>query len=165
MWVRVLLGIFCTELYLFLFKKVLYIVKLDGLNLNLNFSCLKGTRADIMATCEIKFDVSHDLYKGFLLTDFQVVQTSKNRNKVDVIEKEMSKWLNQMKIIISRGHQLTQESNQSGPLKELEHWRSMLALFSHVSSFIDSKEFNNFYRCLKLSRSKIISVIKANKLV
>ena len=88
------------------------------------------------------------------------VQTSKNRDKVSLVEKEMSRWLNLMKILISRGHQLTQDTNESGPLKELEHWRSMLAMFSHVSSFINSKEFKNFFRCLKLSRSKLISVIE-----
>lgn len=111
-----------------------------------------------MSTCEIKFEVNHDLYKGFLVTDFQVVQTSKNRTKVYLVEKEMSRWLTQIKVVISRGHQLTQDTNRSGPMKELEHWRSMLAIFSHVSSFIDSKEFKNYYRCLKLSRSKLIAV-------
>lgn len=112
-----------------------------------------------MSTCDIKFDVNHDLYKGFLLTNIQIIQTSKNRIKVSLVEREMARWLNLMKIVISRGHQLTQDTHQSGPLKELEHWRSMLAMFSHVSSFIDSKEFNNFFRCLKLSKSKMISVI------
>lgn len=140
--------------------RIRFLVSINKIQLKFPFS--PATRDDILSTFEIKFEVNHDLYKGFLLTNFQVVQSSKNRDKVRMVEREMSRWLNLMKIMISRGHQLTQDTNESGPLKELEHWRSMLAMFSHVSSFISSKEFNNFYRCLKLSRSKLISVILTN---
>ena len=115
-----------------------------------------------MTTCEMKFAVDHDLYKGFLLTDFQIVATSKKRDKVNQVEKEMAKWLHLMKIVIIRGQQLNKDNYDSGPLKELEHWRTMLVVFSHVTDFIESREFKSFFRCLKLSRSKLISVHKYN---
>ncbi|KAG5675719.1 hypothetical protein PVAND_005600 [Polypedilum vanderplanki] len=126
---------------------------LYGLSLFLQF--LKSTQENL-ATCRIEFPFDNDFYKGFLLNEIRIKEASKNREHVSKCEAEFTHWMNQIRVAISQGTQLIQENVDHGPLKELEHWRKMLAKFCHVSEFVKSKMFNNYYLCLKLSKSKIL---------
>ena len=115
----------------------------------------KGTKDDIL-TCTINFEVNHELYKGFLLAPHQIVATSKRRDKVAEVEAAFVTWLKQIKSAVCQGHQLRKEYPHSGPLNELEHWRKMLTKYNNVVEFTDSRPFQSYFKCLKLSRSKLI---------
>lgn len=106
---------------------------------------------------KIKFEVSHELYKGFLLVPHQIEATSKRRDKVAEVEQAFSRWMKLIKEVISEWHQIVKVLPTHGPATELEHWRKMLTKFSVVSEFVNSKAFKNFHQCLRLSRSKLIS--------
>lgn len=118
---------------------------------------LKSTTNDIV-TSSIKFEVDHQLFKGFLLVAHQIEATSKRRDKVAEVENYFYQWMKQIKTVVVRGHQIVHETPESGPLAELEHWRSMLTMFNNVVEFTDTQSFQNHMKCLKLSRSKLIKV-------
>ena len=88
----------------------------------------------------------------------QIEATSKKREKVYEVEQAFEHWMKQIKTIVAQGHQLPKEYPDSGPLKELEYWRNLLAKFNHVCEFIETREFQNYHQCLKLSRCKLIQV-------
>lgn len=117
---------------------------------------LKSTHHDLK-TCTVKFDVDHNMFKGFLLVPHQIEETSRNRERVRIVENTFVSWLKQIKIVISHGNQLVNFGPESGPLAELEHWRHMLTKFKNVLEFTNSRAFQNYLRCLKLSRSKLIN--------
>lgn len=116
---------------------------------------LKSTHHDLK-TCTVKFDVDHNLFKGFLLAPHQIEETSKNRERVARVETAFG-WLKQIKVVISHGNQLASFGPEAGPLAELEHWRHMLTKFKNVLEFTNSQAFQNYLRCLKLSRSKLLA--------
>ena len=64
--------------------------------------------------------------------------------------------MKQIKVVVAQGQQIVQELTDSGPLRELEHWRTMLTKFINVIEFTDSRPFKSYLKCLKLSRSKLI---------
>lgn len=118
-----------------------------------------GTKNDLIS-CTIKFDVNNELFKGFLLAPHQIVATSKRRDKVAEVEEAFKHWLRQITVVISQCKQIVLDTPEAGPLKELEHWRMMLTKVSNVFEFTDSRPFQSYMRCLKLSRSKLIRVRK-----
>lgn len=104
----------------------------------------------------VNFDVNHELFKGFLLAPHQVEATCKRRDKVAQVEIAFIAWMKQIKIVNSHGNQLASFTSKCGPQAELQHWRHMLTKFNNVMEFTDSKAFQNYLRCLKLSRSKLV---------
>ncbi|CRK87169.1 CLUMA_CG000977, isoform A [Clunio marinus] len=114
-----------------------------------------GTKNDIVS-CSIDLKVNNDLFKGFLLASHQIEETSKRRDKVAEVEKEFCHWMKQVECVVVQGGQLTKDTTESGPNKELELWRNMLTKFNKAVEFTDSKPFKNYLKCLKISRSKLI---------
>jgi dynein heavy chain len=98
------------------------------------------------------------LYKGHLLVQHQIEATSKKRDKVAEVEHAFEHWTKQIKTVVAQGYQLPKEHADSGPLRELEHWRKLLAKFNLVCEFINTQAFQNYKLCLKLSRCKLIRV-------
>lgn len=115
----------------------------------------KSTHHDLQ-TCMVNFQVNHNLFKGFLLAPHQIKETSKKRDKVAEVEAAFNIWLKQIKSVISQGNQLASFTSECGPLSELQHWRHMLTKFNNVLEFTDSQAFQNYLKCLKLSRSKLV---------
>lgn len=120
-----------------------------------NSDLLEGTKNDI-TSCTVQFNVNHELFKGFLLAPHQIEATSKRRDKVEEVQKAFYTWVQQIKIIVEHGHQIVKEEPDAGPLVELEHWRHMLTKFNYVVEFTNSRPFQNYMKCLDLSRSKLI---------
>jgi len=118
---------------------------------------LRSTKNDIVS-CSLNFKVEHALYKGYLLAPHQVEATSKRPEIVAQVEHDFLMWLKQIKSVVAQGHQIRRDGPEDGPLAELEYWRRMLTIFNNVIEFTDSRPFQNFFRCLKLSRSKLIAV-------
>lgn len=110
-------------------------------------------------TCALNFEVSHELFKGFLLAPYQIEETSKRRDKVMEIEKAFYVWMKQISIVVGEGNQIVKDGPNAGPLTELEYWRRMLTKFSNVVEFTSSRPFKSYVKCLELSRSKLIEVI------
>jgi dynein heavy chain, axonemal len=116
---------------------------------------MTGTKDDIVLNF-INFEVDNNLFKGFLLAQHQIEETSKNREKVAQVEKSFIVWMKQINTVIVQGGRITRENSDDGPLTELEHWRRMLSLFNYVVEFTDSRAFQSYLKCLKLSRSKLV---------
>jgi dynein heavy chain, axonemal len=100
--------------------------------------------------------VNHNLFKGFLLAPHQIEATSKRRDKVAEVEVGFLQWMKKIKSVVAQGHHIVRDGPKAGPLVELEHWRRMLTYFNNVVEFTDSRPFQSYKRCLKLSRSKFI---------
>jgi dynein heavy chain len=118
-----------------------------------------GTHDALMESV-IKFDYDFYLFKGQLLVDFQIKASAKKRDVVAKIETTFTRWLNQMRVVITQGHQLAKENADHGPLKELEYWKLILSKFSYVEEFTRTRVFRNYHYCLKLTKSKLIKVRK-----
>lgn len=84
----------------------------------------------------------------------QVAATARNRELITKAELTFATWMRQMKSVVMESQQVRKDSSDVGPLDELEYWRSMLAKFSSITEFVATKEFNNFHKALKLSKSK-----------
>lgn len=126
-------------------------------NLDIKLPSIPGTASNIVS-CSINFKVDNQLFKGFLLVPHQIEATSKSRDKVQLVEKAYTTWIEQIKRVVAQGHQIVHDGPDAGPLTELEHWRNMLARLNTVVEFTDSKPFQNYMKCLMLSRSKLIEV-------
>lgn len=114
-----------------------------------------GSKDDII-TCTINFEVNNELFKGFLLAPHQIEATSRRLDKIVEVEYAVQIWMKQIKRVISKGHQIGKDGPDAGPLTELEYWRRMLTTFYNVIEFTDSRAFQSYFKCLKLSRSKLL---------
>lgn len=54
----------------------------------------------------VEFEVNHELYKGHLLVMFQIVESSRLRDRVYKVEKYFLRWLRSMEIVITQGNLL-----------------------------------------------------------
>lgn len=108
------------------------------------------------------FEVSHTLYKGFLLAQHQIEESSIDIVKVRLVEKYFAAWLRQIEAILIEGQRIQRDSSNAGPLEYLIMWRRMLAKFASITEFTTSKPFEHHEQCLKLSRSsKLLKKWKA----
>jgi dynein heavy chain, axonemal len=126
----------------------------NGFEMFLKF--LRSTEYDIKN--RIMFEVSHALYKGYLLTPHQITAASKNRERVTQVEKAFNHWMRQIQVAITEGKQIKKDPHDVGPLNELEYWRSMLTKYASIVEFVGSRPFANFLTCLTLSHSKLVKV-------
>ncbi|TMW45046.1 hypothetical protein DOY81_009872 [Sarcophaga bullata] len=116
---------------------------------------LKASEAT--ASTRVKFEVSHELFKGFLLVKYQIETSSKDVNRVRLVERYFSAWLRQIQGILVEGKQILRDSPDVGPLQMLVNWRRMLARYTSIKEFVSSQAFNNHKACLILSRSSKLS--------
>lgn len=65
-----------------------------------------------------------------------------------------------MRTVIQETDQIKQDPATVGPLDELEYRRNILAKFTAIVEFIETKEFNNFLAVLKMTRSKLVNLWK-----
>jgi dynein heavy chain len=121
-------------------------------------SFLKSTDNDLMNSM-VTFDVDHDLYKGHLLAPHQIEATAKKPEKVVDVERFFNIWMKRIENAMVQGHQIRQNTEETGPANELEYWRSMMTKYNNIVDFTNSKPFINHLTCLKLSRSKLVKVI------
>ncbi|XP_055595824.1 dynein axonemal heavy chain 8 [Uranotaenia lowii] len=115
---------------------------------------LKSTEKDISG--RIMFEVDHDLYKGHLLAPVQVEESARIPERVYAAERAFARWMRQVQFALTQGNQIRRDPYNVGPLHELEYWRSMLTKYTSIAEFIDSRPFQSYYMCLKLSRSKLL---------
>ncbi|XP_037951167.1 dynein heavy chain 8, axonemal [Teleopsis dalmanni] len=101
----------------------------------------------------VRFDVNHDLFKGRLLVRFQILNTSKDMERVRTVEKYFSQWMKQIQAILTEGQQILRDTPDVGPLQMLVNWRRMLARYTSITEFVASKAFVNHKMCLTLSRA------------
>lgn len=121
---------------------------------------LKSSEAT--ASSRVNFEVSHELFKGFLLVKFQIENSSKDVNRVRLVERYFGQWLHQIQGILVEGKQILRDSADVGPLQMLVNWRRMLARYTSIKEFVSSQAFNNHKTCLILSRSsKLLKVYLA----
>lgn len=88
----------------------------------------------------------------------QIETTARKRELVYKIEKCFSQWMRQIHTIILKGKQIRRDPPDVGPLNELEYWRQILATYTSVHEFIITKPFLYHFKCLQLSRSKLVLV-------
>lgn len=123
---------------------------------------LKSSEATVSS--RVNFDVSHELFKGFLLVKFQIEASSRDESRVRLVEKYFSLWMRQIQGILVEGNQIQKDSPDVGPLQMLVIWRRMLARYTSIKEFVSSQAFNNHKACLTLSRSsKLLKVRKKIK--
>jgi dynein heavy chain len=132
--------------------------KLNFLYGVINFIKFLNSTQENLATCRIEFPIDEEFYNGYLMSKDQKDKTPKTRERVLLVEALFSQWLEQIRVVVCQGTQLMSENSDHGPLKELEHWRKMLAKLCHVFEFLQSKMFATYLKCLKISRSKLVSV-------
>lgn len=70
-------------------------------------------------TCKIEFHIDHMLYKGHLLAQHQIEETSRKRDKVAEVEIAFEQWMKQIKVVVAQGQQLPKDDVDSGPLRGL----------------------------------------------
>lgn len=125
--------------------------------LNMYNTFLKSSAA--IVSSRVNFDVSHDLFKGFLLARWQIEASSKIVSRVRLVERYFEKWLRQIQGILVEGKQIQRDPPDVGPLHMLVNWRQMLAKLTSITEFVTSRAFNNHKDCLTLSRSsKLLNV-------
>ncbi|KAI8124809.1 axonemal, Dynein heavy chain 8 [Lucilia cuprina] len=112
---------------------------------------LKSSEAT--ASSRVNFEVSHELFKGFLLVKFQIEASAKDVNRVRLVERYFGQWLRQIQGILVEGKQILRDAPDVGPLQMLVNWRRMLARYTSIKEFVSSQAFNNHKTCLILSRS------------
>ena len=122
---------------------------------------LKASEAT--ASTRVNFEVSHELFKGFLLVKYQIETSSKDVNRVRLVERYFSAWLRQIQGILVEGKQILRDSPDVGPLQMLVNWRRMLARYTSIKEFVSSQAFNNHKSCLILSRSSKLLKVLLNK--
>ena len=59
------------------------------------------------------------LFKGHLLAQHQIEETSRKRDKVAEVEVAFNQWMKQIKVVVSQGQQLPKDNFDSGPLRGL----------------------------------------------
>ncbi|XP_026846872.1 dynein heavy chain 8, axonemal [Drosophila persimilis] len=119
--------------------------------LNMYNTFLKSSEATVSS--RVLFDVSHDLFKGFLLVRWQIEASSKIVTRVRLVERYFEQWLRQIQGILVEGKQIQRDTPDVGPLQMLVNWRRMLARYTSITEFVTSRAFNNHKDCLTLSRS------------
>uniref|UniRef100_A0A1A9WR67 AAA+ ATPase domain-containing protein n=1 Tax=Glossina brevipalpis TaxID=37001 RepID=A0A1A9WR67_9MUSC len=112
---------------------------------------LRSSEATVSS--RVNFDVSHELFKGFLLVKYQIEASSKDMNRVRSVERYFGQWMRQIQGILVEGKQILRDGPDVGPLQMLVNWRRMLARYTSIKEFVSSKAFNNHKICLTLSRS------------
>lgn len=117
------------------------------------------------ASTRANFEVSHELFKGFLLVKYQIETSSKDVNRVRLVERYFSVWLRQIQGILVEGKQILRDSPDVGPLQMLVNWRRMLARYTSIKEFVSSQAFNNHKACLILSRSSKLLKVLLNKIL
>ncbi|XP_017155681.1 dynein heavy chain 8, axonemal isoform X2 [Drosophila miranda] len=126
--------------------------------LNMYNTFLKSSEATVSS--RVLFDVSHDLFKGFLLVRWQIEASSKIVTRVRLVERYFEQWLRQIQGILVEGKQIQRDTPDVGPLQMLVNWRRMLARYTSITEFVTSRAFNNHKDCLTLSRSsKLLNVV------
>ncbi|XP_046868615.1 dynein axonemal heavy chain 5-like [Drosophila willistoni] len=119
--------------------------------LNMYNTFLKSS--DTTVSTLVNFDVSHELFKGFLLVRWQIEASSKIVSRVRLVERYFQQWLRQIQSILVEGKQIQRDTPDAGPLQMLVNWRRMLARYTSITEFVTSRAFNNHKDCLTLSRS------------
>lgn len=129
--------------------------------LNMYNTFLKSSEATVSS--RVNFDVSHELFKGFLLVRWQIEASSKIVTRVRLVERYFEQWLRQIQGILVEGKQIQRDTPDVGPLQMLVNWRRMLARYTSITEFVTSRAFNNHKDCLTLSRSsKLLNVSYIN---
>lgn len=93
-----------------------------------------------------------------MLAPYQIIQSSRDPEKVAKVERSFRRWKRQVESILTQGKQIRRDPPDVGPLNELEHWRQMLSRYTSVVEFVKSKPFLSHLQCLTLSRSKMVKV-------
>lgn len=88
------------------------------------------------------------------------METSRDKSLVAEVEKHFKRWLTQMRTVIQETDQIKQDPPTVGPLDELEYRRTILAKFTAIVEFVETREFNNFLTVLKMTRSKLVTLWK-----
>lgn len=101
------------------------------------------------------------LYKGHLLVQHQIVESSRIQSRVQQVELYFSRWLRHMQMVITQGQQLRRDPPDVGPHMELEYWQQQLARYTSIGEFVTSKPFLHHLSCLELSKSPLIHRWKA----
>lgn len=68
----------------------------------------------------INFEVKHELFKGFLLSEHQIIASSKRPDKVAEVEQAFGTWMRKIESALVQGNQLPEDTPDIGPVKELE---------------------------------------------
>lgn len=129
--------------------------------LNMYNTFLKSS--DAIVSSRVNFEVSHGLFKGFLLARWQIDASSKIVSRVRLVERYFEKWLRQIQGILVEGKQIQRDPPDVGPLHMLVNWRQMLAKLTSITEFVTSRAFNNHKDCLTLSRSSKLLNVSINK--
>lgn len=122
---------------------------MNGLSM---FNKFLQASSETVETC-VHFEVSHTLYKGFLLANHQIEESAIDIGKVRLVEKYFATWLRQIQAILIEGQRIQRDASNAGPLEYLIMWRRMLARFASITEFTSSRPFQNHEQCMKLSRS------------
>lgn len=79
-------------------------------------SFISDTESDLKL-CKVQFNVDNALFKGHLLVQHQIEATSKKRDKVAEVEKQVILWYKQINLILAEGKQVNKEVPDDGPLQ------------------------------------------------
>ncbi|XP_013102946.2 dynein axonemal heavy chain 8 [Stomoxys calcitrans] len=109
--------------------------------------------SDVTVSSRVNFEVSHELFKGFLLAKFQIETSSKDVRRVQVVEKYFNRWMRQIQGVLVESQQIQKDPPDVGPLQMLIFWRHLLARLTSIKEFVSSQAFQNHKTCLTLSRS------------
>lgn len=99
--------------------------------------------SDAIVSSRVNFDVSHGLFKGFLLARWQIDASSKIVSRVRLVERYFEKLLRQIQGVLVEGKQIQRDPPDVGPLHMLVNWRQMLAKLTSITEFVTSRAFNN----------------------
>ncbi|XP_067125373.1 dynein axonemal heavy chain 8-like isoform X2 [Centruroides vittatus] len=80
--------------------------------------------------------------------------------KIFAIESLIKVWNRQIEQVISESQQIRKESDDDGPVTELEHWRYLLARYSSLIKQIKHEDCKTVMQILSLSKSKSLKVWK-----
>ncbi|XP_035209771.1 dynein heavy chain 8, axonemal-like isoform X2 [Stegodyphus dumicola] len=78
--------------------------------------------------------------------------------KVVLVEEMMLDWIRKVQEVIAESKQIRQETDDTGPLYELQYWRYILCRLSSVVEFVQSNKFQTVIRILTCAHSRMLKL-------
>ncbi|NXG14817.1 DYH8 protein, partial [Grallaria varia] len=122
--------------------------------INRYLSFLEGAATTIEGAVELK-KIDYINFSEFQSFD-KIISAAENSDTVHQLEEVLMIWYKQIEHVLLESKQIRREASDSGPLNELEHWKSISAKLNFIIEQIKGQNCRAVLDVLRFAHSKVL---------